>query len=216
MKDLKIKSLFLLFILTLFSCSDEIEEENQNIDVVVPPTLEWVDLGLSVKWASHNVGATSPEGYGSYFAWGELTSKDSYYFNNNSTYNQAFSDISGNADYDAATANWGKPSRIPTNAEMEELKNNTIREWTTLNGVKGYKITSKTNGNSIFLPAAGFRFGMGLKNDGWEGYYWTSEPFESNDNNAYFLHLKDDKSSWNFNLNYGFRYNGQCVRPVSD
>ncbi|MBR3950407.1 MAG: hypothetical protein IKJ79_00615 [Bacteroidaceae bacterium] len=111
---------------------------------------EYVDLGLSVKWASCNVGATTPEGYGDYFEWGEIIPMEECAWDDCIT----LGDISGNPQYDAARAIWGGRWRIPTRTECEELLNNCTWTWSVQNGVNGYKITGP-NGNSIFLPAAG-------------------------------------------------------------
>lgn len=116
---------------------------------------EWVDLGLSVKWATCNVGASSPTEYGNYYAWGEITPKSEYRVTNSVTYGKCLNCISGDATYDAARANWGAPWRMPTAEEIDELVDKCIWEWTTLDGVAGCKVTSPVNGNSIFLPAAG-------------------------------------------------------------
>lgn len=150
---------------------------------------EYVDLGLSVKWATCNVGATSPEDYGHYFAWGETRPKEKYTEENSLTYGIQMSDISGNAQYDAATANWGGDWRMPTKEEMEELLNNCEWEWTTQNGV-GYKVTGP-NGKYIFLPAAGDRYGSSLDNAGYSGYYWSSTPYDYYDYYAYILEFSD-------------------------
>ena len=125
----------------------------------------YVDLGLSVKWATCNVGATSPEDYGDYFAWGETETKSEYTEENSATYglsisqleSQGYIDGAGNLNpqYDAAAANWGGDWRMPTVAEMWELINNCTWTWTTQNGVSGYNVEGP-NGNSIFLPAAGY------------------------------------------------------------
>ena len=183
---------------------------------------EYVDLGLSVKWATCNVGTTSPEGYGDYYAWGETSSKAEYKEENCTTYglgysqlqSQGYIDNSGNltAQYDAATANWGGDWRMPTKAEQEELLNNCTWTWTTQNGVKGYKVTSKMNGNSIFLPAAGYRYGSSLYNAGSFGYYWSSTPSESFSYYAYCLIF----NSSDHYMSYYSRGSGQSVRPVLD
>ena len=125
---------------------------------------EWVDLGLSVKWATCNVGASSPEDYGDYFAWGETETKETYEsynslirgFSISDLESQGYIDSEGNLTplHDAATANWGGNWRMPTKEEIEELEEECSWKWTTLNGIKGYKITG-LNDNCIFLPAQG-------------------------------------------------------------
>ena len=173
---------------------------------------EYVDLGLSVKWATCNVGATSPEDYGQYFAWGETSPKDEYTEDNCSTYNKEMSDIAGDAQYDAATAIWGGDWRMPTNAELQELFDNCTWTWTTQNGVNGYKVTSKVNSNYIFLPAAGYRDGSSLEIAGGVGKYWSSTPYENLPNRANILSFNRFDPEMSFNN----RYYGHSVRPVID
>ena len=175
---------------------------------------EYVDLGLpsGIKWATCNVGATTPEGYGDYFAWGETSPKSSYDSRNSVTFGKSMGDISGKAQYDAARANWGGDWRLPTEAEFEELQNSSNCTWTrtTQNGVNGCKVTSVRNGNSIFLPAAGYRVGTSLSNEGSGGYYWSSTPLESDDYDSYYL----DFYGGHHGTNRIFRYYGRSVRPV--
>ena len=171
---------------------------------------EYVDLGLSVKWATCNVGASKPEDYGNYYAWGETTTKSSYTESNSKTYGKKMSDIAGNAQYDAARANWGGNWRMPTKAEMQELIDKCNWTWTTQNGVKGYKVTGP-NGNSIFLPAAGYRYGSSLYHAGSSGYYWRSTPDGSDSCSAYYLYFDSDNHLMNY---LGYRDNGRSVRPV--
>lgn len=187
-----------------------------------PKEYEYVDLGLpsGLKWATCNIGANSPEEYGNYYAWGEVVTKREYSSSNCPTSGltpsqlqaQGYIDGEGNltAQYDAATLNWGGNWRLPTKAEMQELIDNCTWEWTTQNGVKGYKITSKHNSNYIFLPAAGFRSGLSLYNAGNCGHYWSSTPSASSGVSACYLSFcSDDPHMGDYS-----RYYGLLVRPV--
>ena len=174
---------------------------------------EWIDLGLpsGLLWASCNVGAAVPEEYGDYFAWGEIVPKESYDRENNLTANRHMSDIFGNPQYEAATANWGAPARMPKKAEMDELYKYCTTTWTSRNGVNGRLMTGK-NGNSIFLPAAGHIDGTWLDNAGEDGGYWSCSPGDKGDENAYSLGFCNDFFYWTYDL----RYTGYSVRPVRD
>lgn len=170
----------------------------------------YVDLGLSVKWATCNVGADSPEHYGDYYAWGETATKSSYYASNSVTWKQDVGDISGAPQYDAATAKWGGDWRIPTLEEFNELQNSCTWEWTTCGGVKGYKVISKVNGNAIFLPVAGYYAEESLEGAGVRGMYWVSTPAKEGTQYAY-----------NFYFDSGYkcaywisRADGHSIRPV--
>ena len=136
---------------------------------------EYVDLGLpsGLKWAACNVGANTPEEYGNYYAWGEIAPKTEYTSENCSTLGKQLGNISGNANYDAATANWGAPWRMPTREELKELIDNCTFKWTTQNGTTGRLATGK-NGNSIFFPANGCYIGTLLCDNIFEGFYWSS------------------------------------------
>ena len=143
-----------------------------------------VDLGLSVKWAAYNVGATKPEEYGNYYAWGEVETKidytEGYYkFSKADSYGyyeyfspNGLNDISG-TNYDAATVNWGNGWRMPTKLELMELEDKSTAVWTSYNGIDGMRIIGP-NGNSIFLPSGGYRSEYGGKGKGGSGRYWTS------------------------------------------
>jgi len=190
---------------------------------------DYVDLGLpsGTKWAICNLGATAPEGYGDYFAWGETEPKTNYewstykycngsyltltkYNNTNSSFGMVDNKTTLDLSDDAARANWGGKWHMPTQAEQDELRNNCTWTWTTQNGVNGYKVTSKTNGNSIFLPAGGYRSGTSVSYVGSYGYYWSSSLYESNPYLACNLYFYSAKVDWN-NLS---RYNGHTVRAV--
>ena len=172
---------------------------------------EWVDLGLpsGTKWATMNVGATTPEGYGDYFAWGETTTKSSY---SSSNYNYSSDPTTLPLERDAAYVNWESSWRMPTAQETDELINTsyTTWTWTTQSGVNGYKVTSKTNGNSIFLPAAGYRYGSDLNDVASLGSYWSSSLDTSSSGYAYGLGF----GSGNMSKSSRNRYYGCTVRPV--
>ena len=176
----------------------------------------WVDLGLpsGLKWATYNVGASSPEGYGNYYAWGETTTKSSYTEDNSTTSGKEMSDIGGNATYDVARKQWGSSWRLPTKAEFEELldEDNCTWELTTQSGVNGCRVTSKVNGASIFLPAAGYRGGTSLYGAGYSGDYWSSTPDGSDTDYAYFLTFF---AGFDYTMR-SFRYHGRSVRPVCE
>ena len=187
------------------------EEEEDSSDVEYVDGYAAVDLGLSVKWATMNVGAESPEDFGNYYAWGEIETKDVYYLYNNTTYGVEIYGISGNAKYDAATANWGNSWRMPTSTEINELINDCTWNWTTLNDVYGYSVIGN-NGNSIFLPAAGFYFGASVDYANKSGYYWTSSTSVSETDISVRLGFGSSK----YSVAYTYRYYGQSVRPVTD
>ena len=168
---------------------------------------EWVDLGLSVKWATCNVGATKPEKYGNYYAWGETETK-SLYLSGNYSYS-AKPDVLP-LDRDAAAVNWGGTWRMPTDAEWTELRTSCTWTWTTRKGVKGYTVKSNINGNSIFLPAAGDRHDDGLYFAGYYGYYWSSSLYADSPNYAWSVIFNSDLVG----RGSSSRFFGQSVRPV--
>ena len=206
----------------------EVDDSEPNIPDPNPNTgnHEYVDLGLSVKWATCNVGATKPEEYGDYFAWGETEPKSTYSW---STYKWCNGSYDTQTKYctkssygtvdnktqlelsdDAARANWGGSWRMPTRAEQDELRENCTWTWTTQNGVNGYKVTSKKNGNSIFFPAAGCRDGSSLSGAGSYGNYWSSSLYADDPYGACSLYFYSDGVGW-----YGSsRIVGFTVRPV--
>ncbi len=173
---------------------------------------EYVDLGLSVKWATCNVGATLPEDYGSYFAWGEIAPKNEYTEENSIAWNNPMlRNIAGDTLHDAARANWGATWRMPTRAEMQELVNNCTYEWATRNGIAGALFTSKRNGKSIFLPAAGFRDVVNIGH-GESGVCWSGQRDDSDD--MYSFSLRFDHTG--VDVGWHTCLYGSSVRPVID
>lgn len=196
----------------------------------------YVDLGLSVKWATFNVGATKPNEYGKYFAWGETDTKESY---SGSNYKLSegkklddmdspmdFTKYCGNESYgtvdnknvlestdDAAFVNWGSDWRMPTSEEMQELIDGCVWEWTADfndSGISGFVGVSKVNKNIIFLPAAGNRRYSSLYSEGSYGRYWSSTLEKSSTNKVdCFYFEKED-----FKLMPDYRFCGRSVRAV--
>ncbi len=142
----------------------------------------WVDLGLSVKWATYNIGALFPGNYGDHYAWGETIQKSEYTLANSKTTGKNLGDISGKPQYDVARKAWEGKWRMPTSDEFEELDKKCTWQWTNINGHDGYKVTGP-NKNSIFLPAAVY-----FEDSRWlpkyYGRYWTSSPIESSTNTS--------------------------------
>lgn len=146
----------------------------------------FVDLALpsGLLWCEHNVGASTPYEDGLYFSWGNVTGHtgdDGYDFGTSndgpyaSTPGAALNgNIPTNGTYDAARHNMGAPCRMPTVGEFQELNSNCDSEWTDEDGVAGRRFTSRINGNSIFFPASGRRYGSGLYDRGSDGYYWSA------------------------------------------
>ena len=169
---------------------------------------EYVDLGLSVRWATCNVGANSPADYGNYYAWGETSP---IIVGNSVTFGKNMGDISGDYRYDAARANWGGSWRLPTKSEIEELVSKCKTKWITYNGRKGRLVTGP-NGKSIFLPAAAWIPGSS-QCDVDEGYYWSSIHDDSSDWAAYALYVGGNDFCLLYGSNCG---KGYTVRPVSE
>lgn len=176
---------------------------------------EYVDLGLpsGTKWATHNVGATSPEDVGMYYAWGDAKVKIQYSASNCNTYGKNIGEISGNEEYDIATINWGGAWRMPTADEARELIDNCSFVWDAVNNVAGAVVTGP-NGNSIFLPAGGFVTEVSVDFADSEGAYWTSSP----DPTDYYNY---SRFFYFYNTNFAnigdfSRYAGLLVRPVTD
>lgn len=190
-----------------------------------PAGAEAVDLGLSVKWANMNVGATAVGEYGQFFAWGETTgygsdTSDGRSFDS-SSYTFSENPTTLAAANDAATANWGGSWRMPTKAEWEELKNMSNCSWTWKSssesgyGVAGFLVTSLKSGytsNSIFLPVAGYRSDSDLNSQGEYGGYWSSSLHEDDSAFAWYFHFQSGDS--NVYDSHRRRYFGYSVRAV--
>lgn len=221
---------------TIFvACSNDDDDKEEELVAITADYTnpgEAIDLGLSVKWASHNLGATSPEGDGGYYAWAETTIKKATEYNwnnykycniadttmtkynitNNTVITLSYSD-------DAAYTNLGEKWRIPTYEECYELTTKCTHEWTTQNGATGFKFTGP-NGNSIFIPAAGFLTDKGELSNHWsqganaaKGCYWSSTLHNKTEQMAFDLffyypdYVNGDYDQW-------YRYAAQPIRPV--
>jgi hypothetical protein len=177
---------------------DYVEYTEDNPSSAQVSSGEAVDLGLSVLWASCNLGATSCEQMGDKYAWGETDAKEDssvdnyiYYDSDTQSYVDIGEDISGTA-FDAARTKWGKQWRIPTHKEMDELKNGCLWRWSEINNVYGFVITG-SNGNSIFLPIINK-----------SSYYWTSiipdyEKRKASNTltHAMAIHVRNDGTTYN-------------------
>ena len=187
---------------------------------------KFIDLGLpsGLLWAETNIGAKTAADDGNYYAWGETDTKSTY---NESTYfdsNYTTYSISGKTtlekQHDAAYVNWGSSCRMPTDDEFGELHNSEYCTWTwssmtTSDGssINGYQVTSVKNGNSIFLPASGYRNYGRLYDHGSWGDYWSSTLDFSQSNIAYYLYFY---SSYHYQNSHGSRCHGHTVRPVAE
>ena len=209
----------------------QIEQSAQYVSENINSVKEvgFIDLGLSVKWATCNLGAEKPEDFGNYYAWGEIVPKRSYNwgsykylvgatsvfnkYNNNDKFGDIDNRITLLADDDVAHVSLGGQCRIPTKKELLELMAECTWEKSTINGVDGYKITSKKAGfedRSIFMPAVGCCDNNYLINTGTNGYYWFSTLYENNPTLAYILRFDSDNVKWS----YSSRRKGLSIRPV--
>ena len=199
-----------------------------------PADVQAVDLGLpsGLYWASCNVGASKATGYGDYFAWGETETKDYYawstykytnggygkmtkYCNDASHGDNGFTDNKTvlEQEDDAAAANWGNAWRMPTDAEWAELLEQCTWEWIKYSqDTFGYVVTSKTNGNSIFLPAAGYLVDDSRYNAGMRGNYWSSSLHEGEASYARYIDFNSSKQE---STQYG-RFYGRSIRAVRE
>ena len=233
----KIISLCIAVLVGVSAWADDVWNYNvyddcsKNGSVGIENGYMWIDLGLpsGIKWASCNIGAENPEDYGNYYAWGEVVPKENCSWTTYKYANGAYTKLTkycNNASYgdngfidnkttldpedDAAHVNWGGSWRMPTDAEWAELIDNCTWTLTMQNGIFGYQITSKTNSNSIFLPAAGCRVGMYLCSVGRTGVYCSSSLYEDDPSHAWSLYFDLD----DVDRDGGNRYYRNSVRPV--
>ena len=175
---------------------------------------EAVNLGLSVKWASYNIGATSPSEYGKLYGWGDPTGNLTTETLDDYPSGNPPASICG-TEYDIATANWGSNWRMPTQSEFEELASNCDWEWTEMDGINGMKVTG-LNGNSIFLPAGASRTGETISNQvGQRGCYWSGTLWEGNSNFASYLYFYSNADNVQ-PVRSNRRYIGMSVRAVAN
>jgi hypothetical protein len=182
---------------------------------------KFIDLGLpsGLLWAETNIGAETAADDGDYYAWGKTATQSKYTSSNyNSFYPIEAKTTLDNTD-DAAYVNWGSSCRMPTNDEFGELldSDNCTWRWTGMvasNGssIEGYQVTSVRNGNSIFLPASGYRYDLNVVNHGSHGNYWSSVCKYEGANHGYYLGF----NSSSHNQNYWNRYFGCTIRPVAE
>ena len=191
---------------------------------------EYVDLGLSVKWATCNVGASSPEEYGDYYAWGETETKDTYDWStykwckgsretltkycNDSEFGTVDDKMVLESSDDVAQVKWGGKWRMPTKEEIEELRENCTWTETTQGGKNGYRVTSQVNGNSIFLPAAGYRDGSSFNDMDSCGSYWSTSLYTNRFVNIPYLAQEVDFKWSIVSVSRDRRCEGLSVRPV--
>ena len=199
---------YMILVACFASCHTNIIDEGmegfveQTTTFSAPNSDEAVDLGLSVKWAPYNVGASKPTEYGNYYAWGEIEPKTDYSYETYVGPNDFFGSVDTyGTEYDVAYVKWGHEWRIPTIEETVELVSKC--QWKTIlkDGVKGMEVTGP-NGNSIFLPAAGRCAGTRFEDVGISGHYWQGTSIGYTDiENMYYYDL--NQTIW-----------GLSIRPV--
>ena len=188
---------------------------------------EYVDMGLSVKWATYNVGANAPEEYGGYYAWGEIETKSIYDWTTHKYYDSTTKTFLKYNDYwhqggvhdfkmtldpsdDVAHINWGGNWRMPDEDELRDLRDNSTLAFCTQNGIPGYRITSTINGCSIFVPASGKKVGQQLEEVGSAAYLWSTTRIKEKSEYAFYVKV----SSPYLLVSFTDRCYGFSVRPV--
>lgn len=195
----------------------EIVKENPTIEITEG---QKVDLGLSVKWAGWNIGAKSPEQYGGYYAWGEVTEKYNYSTDSYTCNWEGLSKMNiGSTEYDVARAEWGDEWRLPSRENLAELINNCTWTFIRYKGTYGAKVTGP-NGNSIFFPFPGYKVGNKAYDDKNKAFYWldSSETIVSSVKYGQILYLEVSSSGKSFRGEWYFTLVelGCSVRAVSD
>lgn len=185
--------------------NNEVNEANEKKELLtgVHNGHEWVDLGLSVKWATCNIGASIPSDYGKYFAWGEIIQKSSYTEENYANKGRLFHDVSGNKQFDVASYIWGDLWRMPTKEEVEELIGCCSIEYAKVDTHNGIKLRSP-NGNSIFIPCSGVRTESSYRGIGAYAVFWTSTQYDELSGYAF----------WRGKCTFTLGYEGLPIRPV--
>lgn len=190
----KIYNLILTALLLL--CASPALATNDTNSCPPPKGIKMVDLGLSVKWADRNVGATSVDDYGQMFMWSSCNSN----LDNEATIhfvapnkNTAPANICG-TKFDAARMKWGAPWRLPSKKELRELVNQCKWEWTEKGNTEGWLVTGP-NGNSIYLPAAGWKSNGSIQDRGQGACYWSGTAVAPKDDNAYYLSARERECS---------------------
>ncbi len=242
-KMIFVMAAFSLLAFSLVSCGKDDTTDTTDTTVTpggnTDPTTDpnyipdgFVDLGLPSRllWATCNLGATAPEQYGDYYAWGETASKEIYTwatyvhcsgtssedmgallkYNTNGVYGAVDEKKTLESSDDAATAVLGAGNRMPSQEDWQELLSQTTSEWTTVNDVRGRKFTSRTNGNTMFLPAAGYYGETVLSAVGDFGGYWSSSLYVDRPDGALFFRVTSSTAD----LTNRNRYFGQTVRAV--
>lgn len=172
---------------------------------------EGIDLGIGVKWATCNVGASKASDVGEYYAWGDVNTKKDYTESTSKTYQRNIPEISGDITRDPATVKWGQGWRLPTKAEIKALCQKCKWTWTAQGGRRGYLVTGPS-GESIFLPAGGYRFSATIFDSGVTGGYWAGSPSPSDNRFSYYMDFNDKEHSWYLSE----RYIGRNIRAVTD
>ena len=182
---------------------------------VIPTENNPVDLGLSVKWAAYNVGASSPEEYGGLYGWADPTGEKKATNSSDSLSGTPPFNISG-TQYDIARAKWGEKWRLPTQQELKEISDKCIWKWTEYKKVAGYMVTGP-NGNRIFLPASGYCYAYGgtVYGRGRNGRYWSGTRKTANSTSSSASSLVFSINGWS-PLYSDYCKEGNSVRPVSE